>query len=192
MATGDGAVRVPTEAELMGAVADKMQEFLDDPNHPDLVGHPDGNPVTIRPAFPTATDLANRWAEGVNRNSDRWLHGIQNPRANFKDAAVAKKGAWAGGVQAAVQGDYYAKGMNKVDVNLAIETAVAVGAQGFAQGAQLRKPKLEAVMKDVAPAMAAAVATVRAMPANSDAEREARAVAMIRAARGIGQARRKA
>ena len=53
-----------------------------------------------------------------------------------------------------------------------------------------RQQKIQRIMNDVAPMMAAAVSQVRNLPANTDAEREARAVAMIRAARGVGIARK--
>jgi len=45
-------------------------------------------------------------------------------------------------------------------------------------------------MTEVAPLMASAVSAVRSMPSNTDGEREAKAVAMIRGARAVGLARR--
>jgi hypothetical protein len=179
-----------TDEQVAERMAARMEEYLGNPNHPDLIGHPDGNPVTIRPVIPDPTTWAARWAEGVQRNADRWLTGIQNPRANFRDAAIQKKGAWANKLQAAIAGDFYAKGMAKVNVDQAIDTAVKIGASGFATGAGLRQPKFEARMKDIAQPFAALTATVRQMPAATDADNDNRALAMIKGLRAIGKARR--
>jgi hypothetical protein len=50
-----------------------------------------------------------------------------------------------------------------------------------------RGAKHERVMGRVAPLMASAVSAVRNMPSVTDADREARAVAMIRAGRDVGR-----
>jgi hypothetical protein len=88
-------------------------------------------------------------------------------------------------VQEAITNDRYGKGMAAVNEDLAIETAATLGAQSLAQGVTSRQAKIQEKAAKFAPAMAAAVATVRQMPANTPAEREARAVAMIRAARAV-------
>ncbi len=188
----DGSVgaRVPSLAELGEAIAGKLVEYASNDQHPDLVGHPEGNPVQIRPAFPDAATFTRRLVEGVQGAAQRYAEGVRAPRANFLDKAKAANGAWKNGVQAAVAGDRFAAGLNKVNVDEAIETAATLGAASYAPGVVGRTNKIQRVMNEVAPMMAAAVATVRNLPADNDAQREARAVGMIRAARAVGLSRR--
>ena len=187
---GQVGARVPSMAELAERIAGLMLEFHDNPNHPALVGKPEGNPVQIRPAFPDANTFTDRLLQGVQANAGRYAEGVRAPRAHFLDRAKAANPGWKAGVQAAVAGDRYLAGLNKVNPDEAIETAATLGAQAYVPGVTGRQAKIRRVMTEVAPAMAAAVQTVRNMPANSDAEREAKAVAMIRAARAVGLSRR--
>jgi hypothetical protein len=188
----DGSVgaHVPSLAELAEKIAGKLVEYDANPQHPDLIGKPEGNPVQIRPAFPDAATFTRRLIEGVSGAAARYAEGVRAPRANFLERAKGANQSWKNGVQAAVAGDRFAAGLNKVNADEAIETAATLGAQSYVPGVQGRQQKIQRVMTEVSPQMAAAVATVRAMPANNDAERDARAVGMIRAARAVGLARR--
>ena len=183
-------VVAPSMAELAEQIAGRMRAYNADPNHPDLVGHPEGNPVQIRPAFPDAATFTKRLTDGVAANAAHYAEGVRAPRANFLDRAKASGAAWQAGVQAAVAGNRYLAGLNKVNADEAIETAATLGAATYVQGVQGRTAKIQRIMSEVAPAMAAAVSTVRNLAKNTDADREARAVAMIRAARAVGLARR--
>ncbi len=179
-----------TEAELLGEIANTLAAFKSNPNHPALIGKPEGNPVQIRPAFPSASEMTSRWVQGIDASGDNYVRGVQAPRANFKVAALANKDAWKQGVNKAVAEDAFAKGMSNVNEDEAIATAVAIGSGGWAAGAKARQSKHTRIMGKVAPLMAAAVDTVRRKPAVTDADREARAVEMIRAARAVGKALR--
>ncbi len=187
---GSVATPVPTMAELAERIAGRMRDYVDNPQHPDLIGHPEGNPVQIRPAFPNADVFTRRLIEGVQANAGRYAEGVRNPRDNFLDAAKRANGAWKAGVQAAVAGDRFIGGLNKVNADEAIEIAATVGAQSYVGGVTGREAKIRRVMGEVAPMMAAATATTRALPSDTDAQREARAIAQIRGARAVGIARR--
>jgi hypothetical protein len=177
-------------ADLAEKIAGRLVEYDSNPQHPDLIGKPEGNPVQIRPAFPDAATFTKALTDGVAANSAKYAAGVRAPRKNFLEAAKASNQAWKNGVQAAVAGDRFLAGLGKVNPDEAIETAATLGAATYVQGVQGRAAKIQRIMTEVAPAMAAAVSTVRALPANTDADREARAVAMIRAARAVGLSRR--
>ncbi len=189
MPAGAGVV-APSMAELAEEIAQRMREYNENPQHGDLIGRPDGNPVQIRPAFPDAATFTDRLVAGVQGAGDAYARGVRAPRANFLDRAKAANQAWKNGVTAAVTGDRFAAGLNKVNADEAIETAATLGAQSYAAGVTGRKAKIQRIMTEVAPMMAAAVASARALPADNDAQREARAIAMIRAARAVGISRR--
>ncbi len=183
-------VVAPSLAEMAERIAGKMAEYATNDQHPDLIGKPEGNPVQIRPAFPDAATFTKRLTDGVSANAGRYAEGVRAPRRNFLEAAKASNGAWKAGVQAAVAGDRFLGGLNKVNADEAIETAATLGAATYVQGVTGRAPKIQRIMTEVAPMMAAAVSTARALPADTDAQREARAIAMIRGARAVGIARR--
>lgn len=143
--------------------------------------------MAIRPAYPDAGTLSRRWKEGVQQAGEKWVEGVQNPRADFKTEAVKANATYKAAVTKAVAEDKWVKGINAIDPNEAIATAVAVGASGYTAGALARGAKHERIMGKVAPLMATAVQTVRNMPAVTDADRENRAVAMIRAGRDVGR-----
>ncbi len=189
MPAGAGVV-APSMAELAEEIAQRMREYNENPQHGDLIGRPDGNPVQIRPAFPDAATFTDRLVAGVQGAGDAYARGVRAPRANFLDRAKAANQAWKNGVTAAVTGDRFAAGLNKVNADEAIETAATLGAQSYAAGVTGRKAKIQRIMTEGAPMMAAAVASARALPADNDAQREARAIAMIRAARAVGISRR--
>src|SRR6266540_3160470 len=74
------------------------EEVAKNPQHPLMVGKPEGNPVQIRPPW---DPRAEEWVRGVQATgSARWEAGIQRPRANFKTAALANNDGWKAGVQA--------------------------------------------------------------------------------------------
>lgn len=165
-------------AKLFNAVE---AEVAKDPSHPLLVGHPEGNPIQIRPPW---RPNAERWAQGVSAvGAQRWEQGIQNPRADFKAAALANNDGWKAGVTAAVQGDRFAKGLQGVNVDEAIATAVQIGGAGYAAGAMARQAKFQRKVDAIAPRMAAVTEATRRMPARTDAEREARMLNQVRGAR---------
>ncbi len=181
---------IPTEADLLRGIAADFQAFKTNPNHPLLIGKPDGNPVQLRPPMPLPADMTARWQQGISANKQRWLEGVQRPRANFRTEAIRNNAGWKAGVTAAVQADSFAKGMAAVAEDEAIATAVAVGADGFERGALARGPKHTRKMERLVPAMASAINQVRQLPAATEGDREARAVAMIRGARAAGKAAR--
>src|SRR5260370_2206206 len=80
-----GAVSVvaPSMADLAEKIAARMADYSSNPDHPDLVGHPEGNPVQIRPAFPDAADFTKPLTEWVAAKSPHYAAGVRRPRAHF-------------------------------------------------------------------------------------------------------------
>jgi len=143
--------------------------------------------MAIRPAYPDAGTLSRRWKEGVQQAGDKWVEGIQNPRADAKAEAIKANATYKAQIAKSIAEDRWVKGVQASDPNEAIATALAVGASGYTAGALARGAKHERVMSRVAPLMASAVSAVRNMPSVTDADREARAVAMIRGGRDVGR-----
>ena len=83
MAPSQATAHVPSTAELMEGMAAKLREYAANPNHGDLIGKPDGNPVQIRPAFPNAQDFTAALVTGVQNNQAKYAAGVAPPRAHI-------------------------------------------------------------------------------------------------------------
>lgn len=141
-------------------------------------------PPQIREAW---SPNKEKWLEGVQNGAQRYIDGIQNPRANFKEAALANNAGYKTAMAKALQEDRFAKGMGKVNVDEAIATAVAIGPGAYVAGAAARGDKFQRRVDEIKQRMSAAVSKVRAMPASTDAEREARMLEMVRGARAAAK-----
>jgi len=148
-----------------------------DPEHPLLKGKPFGNPIQTRAPWDPNPD---RWEQGVTTTGgQRWLEGIQRPRQDFKSAALASNDAWKAGVNAAVQADKFKTAMSAVDVDYALQIAVAVGPQGYSSGAVARKTKFARNTEAIKARMGAVVQRVRGMPNATLQQRIARVTETI-------------
>ncbi len=174
-----------TEAEWASLFAVVNDEVAKDPQHPLLVGRPEGNPIQTRAPWAPNPDT---WLQGVQATGGtRWEHGIQNPRRDFKSAALASNDAWKNGVTAAVAADRYAKGINGVNVDQAIATALKIGGQGYTSGAAARKDKFAAKVGALQAAMGAVVQRVRGMPNSTLDQRIGRVTEIIRGFHAAGK-----
>ena len=87
MAPSQATAHVPSTAELMEGMAAKLREYAANPNHGDLIGKPDGNPVQIRPAFPNAQDFTASLVTGVQNNPPKHSPAAPPPPVGFGAAA---------------------------------------------------------------------------------------------------------
>lgn len=143
--------------------------------------------MALRPAFPSADEIATRYQEGVAASGDRWIQGMRNPRRDPKAAAVAASATYKAAMQKSLTEDAYAKGVAQIDPAEALATAERVGSSGYQAGAIARVPKMQKSMAKFVPHAQAAVTAVRNLPAVTDQDRENRAVAMIRGMREAGK-----
>ena len=72
-------VVAPSMAQLAEQIAAKLVAYDADPNHPDLIGHPEGNPVQIRPAFPDAQTFTKRLLQGVQARPAGMAKNVLRP-----------------------------------------------------------------------------------------------------------------
>ena len=147
-----------------------------------------GNPITVE-IVPSAEKWAKKQIDRAVAAGEDWVQGMQNPSADPKAAALAAKGKWKENVTKAVANDAFAKGIAKYSVDEAIETAIKIGAAGFANGITARTGKIQRVIADLQPKVAALKRTISAMPQDTEAQREARLLAAKRGMQEIGKAR---
>lgn len=135
--------------------------------------------LIIRNPGPDAGRMFEKYSRKVQSAAKDWVSGMQNPKANFRDAAIAAKGKWADGVQRAMNNDSFGRGMASVNVGEAIATATSDGGQAYVAGVGKRAPKIQRVMQQLAPALGAISSQIRQMPQDTEAQRTQRMTANL-------------
>lgn len=181
--------KTPEEAAALARSLMDRMDGGDDKLRADLTVAQMGNPITIE-KVPSAERWASKQIANAVAGAQNWVEGVQRPSADFKAAGLAASTKWKTRTTEAIQGDRFAKGLAKVNVDEAISTAVAVGAAGFSAGIQAREAKIRRVVADLQPRVAAVKAAVDAMPQDTEAQRDNRALAAIKGMREVGRSRK--
>lgn len=134
---------------------------------------------------PDGARMAEKMLRNVARSAQDYVTGVQNPRADFKAAALAANGKWKDSVQRAAAEDRFAKGMQGVDVAEAIRIATSDGGAAFTAGVAKRKDKITAAMNRLAPKLGAISQQIRQMPQNTPEDRAQRMLRNLELMRGI-------
>jgi hypothetical protein len=116
-----------------------------------------------------------------------YVYGMQNPRRNPKQAALAAAGKWANRVQQAIQRDSFRKGVGSYDEAAALQAATSDGGGAYAAGIQKRGAKIAAAFQRVIPAIAAVSGQVQQMPQDNEAQRTQRMVRNLELMRQVGE-----
>jgi hypothetical protein len=143
--------------------------------------------VTLRNPGPDATKMAEKYGRKVAAAAQDYVNGVQNPKADFRQAAIAAKGKWANRVQEAVAQDRFGKAMSQVDTAEAIQMAVSDGGAAYTAGASKRLPKVQRVYGKLAPMLGAVSTAIRQMPQDTDAQRAQRLLAARQAMIEVGK-----
>lgn len=133
--------------------------------------------VTLRNPGPDAGAMAEKYGRKVAQAAPDYVRGVQNPRASFKQAAIAANGKWKNRVQEAVQQDRFASAMGKVDEAEAITMATSDGGAAYTAGAGKRQAKVNRVFGRLAPLLGSVSTAIRQMPQDTDAQRAQRLLA---------------
>lgn len=163
-----------------------VQMWDENPGLYEAMHRPDENGITPRNPGPDATRMTEKYLRKVSQAAPDWVAGMQNPRADFKTAAIAARGKWADGVNRAVAGDHFAKGMSNVDSAEAIATAVSDNGQAYTSGVSKRKGKVARSFTRLAPALGAVSSAVRSMPQDTPGDREQRMIKNLQLMRELG------
>jgi hypothetical protein len=114
-----------------------------------------------------------------------WLDGVKNPIRDPVQAALKAEGKWKAKMQDAITKGTWAKKMAKVDSAAMKATAERVGPGAYTQGIAARSDKILAAGARILPKIYAAADQVGAMPDTTEADRDARMMANVKAMRAI-------
>jgi hypothetical protein len=130
--------------------------------------------VTLRNPGPDGTRMAAKYGRNVAAAAQSYVDGVNNPKRDFRTAALAAAGKHTQRTQEALTQGRYAKAMAQVDVAEAISMATSDGGAAYTAGATKRLPKVTRVFTKLAPMLGAVSQTIAAMPQDTDTQREQR------------------
>jgi len=149
-----------------------------------------GNPITPGEAVISAA----KWSEKQLRNAanagEDWLYGVLHPSRDPVAAAIKAAPKYKARMAESLAQDKWAKSMAKVDSSSIADVATLVGAAGYTAGINARRAKIERVVAELQPKVAALRAQILNMPDGTDQERENRMLAAKRGMQAIGKQRR--
>lgn len=81
--------------------------------------------------------LQEKWARKAQQASPDYEFGVQNPTVDWQQAAAQAREAWAAGVQAAIQRNAFATGVQRAGTQKWQQNALRKGTRRFAEGVQV-------------------------------------------------------
>jgi len=139
---------------------------------------------------PDASHTAAKLVRNAQAATQDYVRGMQNPRRDPKQAAVAAKGKWAERVQQAVQNDSYAKAVSRYDLGEAVQIATGDGGAAFASGIAKRQAKIERVHQTLMPQLGAISQRIQSLPQDNEGQRTQRMLQNLESMRALGRARK--
>jgi len=162
--------------------------FVSDPEfHAALHGQEIAPGVRIQNPGPDAARMTEKLISRAQAAAADYVYGMQNPRRDPKAAAIRAKGKYNSNVQKAISEDRYAKGIQAYDQAEAVAIATGDGGAAFTSGIAKRATKIARVHQRLAPLLGAVSSAIQNMPQDTEAQREQRALATIRAMRNVGR-----
>ncbi len=135
----------------------------------------------------------NKWHKKLMDRSAQagqdWVDGVSNPSRDPVQAAIKAAPKWEAKMQEAIASKKWQKKMAKVNPQDIISAAQRAGASAYTTGIQNKSEKILRAIQDLQPRISQAQAKIQAMPDVTDADREARMVANMRAMKQIGKDR---
>jgi len=172
--------RQPTPEEVSRSATSDPADGLRD-----FGAYPLPNQPTIS-RLPDPTTWVNKMIQGVQQvGATNYALGIRNPRKDPIAEGIKAQGAYENKMRDPAVLKRRAESLAKTNMSEWAAMAETVGAQSYVQGVVGRRPKVERRIGKLQPLLASELAKIDAMPSTTDAEREAKAVAMIRALRSL-------
>ena len=140
-------------------------------------------------AHGTAEDVANKWAQNISNAQQGMTAGVQRVSVAPGVAAANQKQRFVTAMQDPATFDKWERGVRSVSLGAWQQSMLTLGIPRAAQGAQQKKDKFVSAMTALLPYVDNLRTTVRALPNNTQADREAR---MLAWSRGMRQYRKPA
>ena len=87
--------------------------------------------------------IKEKWTRVTPQRTEDYSKGISNPKRDWEGEALAAKGNWKAGIDAAAAKDMYAKGISQAGTEKWKKKALALGPGRFAEGVYQAGPDYE-------------------------------------------------
>lgn len=131
-------------------------------------------------ALPTPQEFAEKWANRASAASSDYVAGAQRTDKDPTALAIAALPRMKQRVIEAIDSGKVANGLRRSGKQGWIDGIVTKGANNYASGVMASKGKVERAAGPLLSYIAAGQSRLASMPANTDAEREARMLSFIR------------
>lgn len=135
-------------------------------------------------AHGSAAEVRAKWLTNLSNATTEMQAGVARLTVAPGQAAAAKKQKWVNALMDTNIQDKWARNTASVSLQAWQQTMNDYGINRVSQGAQAKAAKFEAAMNSLLPFIDRLAQTVRAMPDNTPADREARMLAQVRGMRG--------
>ena len=134
-------------------------------------------------AHGSAAEVAQKWATNLGNAQTSMQNGVNRVTTAPGQAAVDKQQKWITAMQSTEVQAKWARKTGAVTLQQWKDSMLNLGIQRAASGATAKMSKMQAAMTTLLPYIDQVAASVRAMPDNTPADREQRALAMMRGMR---------
>ena len=135
-------------------------------------------------AHGTPTEVRDKWLRNIQNATQEMSAGVDRLTVSPGQSAAAKRQKWVNALMDTNVQDKWARNVQSVSLQQWQQAMKDYGINRVAQGAQAKQGKFENAMASLLPFIDRVRAQVRAMPDDTPAAREQRALAMMRGMRG--------
>lgn len=134
-------------------------------------------------AHGTASDVSQKWLTNLSNATAEMTAGVGRVQVAPGQAAAQKQQKWVNALMDPQIQAKWARNVSSVSLQAWQAAMTNYGINRVAQGAQAKQAKFTNAMNSLLPFIDQLAATVKAMPDNTPADREARMLAMVRGMR---------
>ena len=181
----------PSPLDGLDAFAKVLDKALDvaekNPDALEGMHEREGNPRPLAPRIAEVDDWAEKQEANAEAAGERWRTNMLRPKKD--PIAEAKKAStkWANKLKEAIADNRFEKGLDAVDEAAMMETLEATPASVFVDGIKRRKRKIRGKIEKLRPLLVASAETLDKLPIDTEAQREAKMIANLRAMKEIGK-----
>lgn len=135
-------------------------------------------------AHGTSAEVTAKWLRNIQAAQPEMQAGVDRLTVSPGQSAAAKKQKWINALMDTATQDKWSRNVQSVSLQQWQQAMKDYGINRVAQGAQAKSGKMQTAMDSLLPFIDRVRAQVRAMPDNTPADREQRALAMMRGMRG--------
>jgi len=150
-----------------------------------------GNPITLGPSVPTATDWVNDMTAAAKAKADKWLKNSKAPSKDPKAEAKKAVTKYENNMRASLDEKRWPAGIDAYDEAGRMTSIDQCGTSGFTAGIDRKKHKAQKKIEKLQPLVVGLKEKIGAMAVGTDPEREARMLAARRGMIAIGKEMRK-